>query len=42
MKKRLRKKLHRGKFQEFGFAIAWRFAHALDSAATEPVFRRAR
>ncbi len=30
MKKRLRKKLHRGEFQEFGFAVAWQFTPALD------------
>ena len=31
MKKRLRKKLHQGEFQEFGFCIAWEFAHPLDA-----------
>lgn len=29
MKKRLRKKLHRGEFQEFGFQISWKFTPAL-------------
>ncbi len=29
MKKRLRKKKHRGEFREFGFGIAWNFARVL-------------
>lgn len=31
MNKRLRKKLHRGEFQEFGFAITWHFTRPLDT-----------
>ena len=38
MKKRLRKKLHRGEFQEFGFAVAWHFTPALDDPALNLFF----
>ncbi len=38
MKKRLRKKLHRGEFQEFGFPVAWQFSPALDSEGCELFF----
>ena len=38
MKKRLRKKLHRGEFQEFGFSIAWQFAPALDALGCDQFF----
>ncbi len=39
MKKRLRKKLHRGEFQEFGFAVAWQFAPALDDECLDLFFQ---
>ena len=31
MKKRLRKKLRRGEFQEFGFSLAWQFSPQRDA-----------
>ncbi len=37
MRKRLRKKLHRGEYQEFGFRIEWRF-HAPLSGPTFDTF----
>ncbi len=39
MKKRLRKKLHQGEFQGFGFAVAWRFTPALDDEALDLFFQ---
>lgn len=39
VKKRLRKKLHRGEFQEFGFAVAWQFTPALDDEALDLFFQ---
>ena len=38
MKKRLRKKLHRGEFQEFGFSVAWQFTPALDAPGCDLFF----
>lgn len=38
MRKRLRKKLHRGEFREFGFAVAWHLASPLDAPATDLFF----
>lgn len=38
MKKRLRKKLHRGEFQEFGFGIAWQFMDPLDADSNNLFF----
>ncbi len=38
MKKRLRKKLHRGEFQEFGFQISWRFTPALTPPEDDQFF----
>ena len=34
MRKRLRKKLRRGEFRGYGFAVAWQFASALGAQAT--------
>jgi uncharacterized protein YggL (DUF469 family) len=39
MKKRLRKKLHRGEFQEFGFAVAWQFTSAQDDETLNLFFQ---
>ena len=38
MKKRLRKKLHRGEFQEFGFPISWQFTPTLTDAENDLFF----
>ncbi len=40
MKKGLRKKLHRGEFQEFGFGIVWRFTGTI-SAESNGLFPQA-
>ncbi len=38
MRKRVRKKLHRGEFQELGFSIAWQFTRPLDAEAIDLFF----
>lgn len=38
MKKRLRKKLHRGEFQELGFAVTWQFIDPLDAEELDTLF----
>ena len=38
MKKRLRKKLHKGEFQELGFAVSWQFTDTLDTKELDTFF----
>lgn len=38
MRKRLRKKLHRGEFQELGFIVSWQFTPLLDTSDLDTFF----